>query len=89
MAKKKGSQKTGGRVAGTPNKITANVREVVLNTFNTLQEDPENNLTAFAIKQPVEFYRIAAKLIPTDIKADVRHTGKVILEIKRGQRSND
>lgn len=82
-------KKTGGRSVGTPNKISGTVKERVLAVFNDLQQDPDHNLLAFAKKEPTEFYRLSAKLIPTDIKADVKHTGKVILEIKRGQRSND
>lgn len=87
--KKKGDPKTGGRVAGTPNKLTKTVRETVLAVFNDLQEKPGVRLLDWAQDEPTEFYRIAAKLIPTDIKADVKHTGKVILHIKRGQRDND
>lgn len=62
-----------GRPPGTQNKLTKTVKETVLAVFNDLQDDPKNNLTAFAVKYPRDFYNIAAKLIPTDIKADVNH----------------
>lgn len=74
------SEHKGGRPPGTPNKLTKTVKEVVLATFNTLQESEEHNLVAFAEKNPKEFYQIAAKLIPTEINAKV---GKMTLEIVR------
>jgi len=74
MSKKKGSPKTGGRKAGTPNKITKSVRETFQSVFEELQQDPEANLLEFAKKQPVEFYRLSTKLIPTDIKAELGGT---------------
>lgn len=72
-----------------PGKLTKTVKETVLAVFTELQGEEKHNLKAFAEKYPRDFYQIAAKLIPTDIKADVKHTGKVILQIKRGQRNND
>lgn len=60
-----------GRPKGIPNKLSRTVRETVLEVFNKLQDDPANNLEAFAINEPVEFYRIAAKLIPTEVNAKV------------------
>ncbi len=60
-----------GRPAGTPNKITKTVKETVHAVFLELQGDPKHNLKAFAEKYPRDFYQIAAKLIPTDIKADL------------------
>lgn len=59
-----------GRPVG-PNKLTKTVKETVLNVFNQLQEDSENSLLQFAKKHPRDFYAIAAKLIPTDIRADI------------------
>ena len=61
----------GGRPAGIPNKLTTTVKETVLAVFNELQEDPEVKLSAWAKKEPTEFYRIAAKLIPTEVNAKV------------------
>lgn len=60
-----------GKPPGTLNKLTRTVKETVLAVFNDLQEDPQANLTAWAKKEPTEFYKIAAKLIPTDIKATI------------------
>lgn len=81
MAKPKGSTKIGGRIKGTPNKITRQVRELVLEVFNTIQDHPTANLQSFAEANPKDFYAIASKLIPTDVNAKVNATEiKVIRE---------
>ena len=64
-----------GKPAGVQNKLTRTVKETVLAVFNELQEDPKNDLKAFATKYPRDFYNIAAKLIPTEI------TGKLVTTI--------
>lgn len=66
-----GHEKMGGRQKGSVNKTTRTVKEVVLMVFNELQEDENHDLMSFAIKNPVEFYKIAAKLIPTEVKGSV------------------
>jgi hypothetical protein len=68
MAFEKGQ---GGRPPGSTNLLTRTVKETVLSVFNELQTDPKHNLKAFAKSNPKDFYIIAAKLIPTDIAADV------------------
>lgn len=60
-----------GRPVGAKDKLTKTVKETVLAVFNDLQDDPKNNLTAFAVKYPRDFYNIAAKLIPMDLKATI------------------
>jgi len=62
-----------GKPKGTPNKLTRTVKETVLAVFNELQDDPKHNLLAFAQKYPRDFYPIAAKLIPTELKATVEN----------------
>ena len=74
-----GKEKTGGRVAGVPNKLTKTVKETVLEVFNKLQESKEHNIEAFAQKYPRDFYNIAAKLIPTEIQAKVANVGNKYL----------
>ena len=71
MPFKKGQAKTGGKKKGTPNKLTRTVKETVLAVFDDLQADPKANLLAWGKSNPTEFYKIAAKLIPTEIKGDV------------------
>lgn len=80
---KKGNK---GKPKGAQNKINRTVKETVLAAFNNLQEDPKNNITAFAKAYPRDFYQIAAKLIPTEIKGNVKQTNKVLLQIVRNSK---
>ena len=69
MAFKKGKEKTGGRKEGCVNKLTKTVKELILDAFNELQKDKGANLLSWAKKNPTEFYKIASKLIPSEINA--------------------
>jgi hypothetical protein len=74
MPLKKGAKKhpASGRKRGTVNKFTGTVKEHVLQVFRELQEDEaEASLKVWAEKQPGEFYKIAAKLIPTEVNATI------------------
>lgn len=68
----KGHQKIGGRQPGSQNKTTSTVKEVVLAVFQELQGDAKNNLKTWAKKEPTEFYKLAAKLIPTEVTGSVK-----------------
>lgn len=61
----KGHAKRGGRKKGTPNKITKAFREAVLTVFGDL--GGEAHLLKWAKDNPTEFYKIAARLIPTEL----------------------
>ena len=76
MGKEDGYFKAGnsGRPKGSTNKLTRTVKETVLEVFNLLQDDPKHDLLAFAKKHPRDFYAISAKLIPTEMKAQVETT---------------
>lgn len=63
-----------GRQPGSPNKLTRTVKEVVLAAFNELQQDPHANLLEWGRKNPKDFYPIAAKLIPSEVTAQVTAT---------------
>jgi hypothetical protein len=67
----KPGERRGGREAGTPNKITTSIKEAVLETFLNL--GGVSHMTSWAKETPTDFYRIAAKLIPQQISADVKH----------------
>lgn len=73
MAFKEGGEKplNSGRKKGVQNKVTRTVKETVLAVFNDLQSDPKSNLLDWAKKNPSYFYTIAAKLIPTEVSAQV------------------
>ena len=69
-----GHKKVGGKVKGTPNHLTTQMRtvkETVLSAFQELQSDPVHNIVNFAKVYPKDFYNIAAKLIPTEIIGEI------------------
>jgi hypothetical protein len=61
--------KTGGRVKGTPNKFTQDVREVVRAAFDKL--GGEKYLVKVGRKSPAVFMTAFNKLIPTAIEGSV------------------
>lgn len=63
----KGKKTGGGSRLGKPNKVTATVREAFEKAFTLLQDDDQANLGSWARSNPTEFYKLAAKLIPTDV----------------------
>ena len=82
MAKfEKGTPKKGGRQKGSVNKITRSIKEMVITVANQLQDDPKANLLAVAKANPIEFYKIASRLIPTELNAKI--TQKVIKVVRK------
>lgn len=55
-----------------PGKLNRTVKETVLAVFNELQSDPKVKLSAWAKNEPTEFYKIAAKLIPTEVTGTLK-----------------
>lgn len=72
--KPKGLPKTGGRAKGSQNKFTRTVKDTFSEVFNDLQDDPHSNLFSWGRENPTEFYKLASKLIPTEITAQVATT---------------
>jgi hypothetical protein len=79
--------KTGGRKAGTPNKLTRTVKEAFEEAFNTLQEQPGVKLGEWGKANPTEFYKLAARLIPAEINAKVSTQETALDLLERGTRS--
>lgn len=67
-----------GRPKGVPNKITSTVREAFERAFEALQSNDKAKLEVWARGNPTEFYKLAAKMIPSDINANVKATLQVI-----------
>lgn len=78
MAAPKGHPGWGGRPKGTPNKVTASIRETFSNVFNALQNDEKANLTSWGKDNTTEFYKLASKLIPLDVAVQGGLTLQVI-----------
>ena len=62
----KGMAKLGGRQKGTPNQLTGAFREAVLIAYENI--GGHEAFSKWAAENQTEFYRIAARLIPTEIK---------------------
>lgn len=73
MAFKKGNikPKMSGRKPGSLNKTTRTVKETVLAVFNDLENDPKKGLLKWAKDNETEFYKIASKLIPNEVNANL------------------
>ena len=69
MAKPKGLPKTGGRRTGTPNKHTRAFREAVQAVYHDIGGD--SGFAEWARENRTDFYKIAARLIPQEL----RHAG--------------
>lgn len=67
-----------GRPKGVPNKLTRTVRDAFEQAFELLQEDDQAKLSEWAKRNTTEFYKLASKLIPTEINADVKGTLLVV-----------
>jgi hypothetical protein len=67
-----------GKPKGATNKMTKSVKEAFEIAFNELQGDSEANLANWAKENTTEFYKLAAKLIPTSVNADLTTKGEQI-----------
>lgn len=71
MAFQKGqSGNPAGRKPGAQNKLTLTVKQGFEIAFEQLQKG-DNALERWAEKNPTEFYRLASKLIPSQINAEL------------------
>ena len=58
-------KKTGGRRPGSPNKTTRVFREAVLGAFEDM--GGQSALLKWGQENPTEFFKICARLIPTEV----------------------
>jgi hypothetical protein len=68
-------KKFGGRVAGTPNKLSATVKDNVISVFNDI--GGTEHMKTWAMDNPNQFYNIYAKLLPIDITGELDHNLKI------------
>ena len=64
-------KKTGGRIKGVPNKMTASVKDAFQAAYKSIGGDKA--LAQWAMDNPTHFYQLYAKLIPQDINKTVEH----------------
>lgn len=60
-----------GKPKGATNKTTRLVKDVFAQVFSDLQDDPTVKLSEWAKTEPTEFYKLASKLIPTQVNANI------------------
>lgn len=71
--------KTGGRAKGTPNRITAKFKEAVQNVYGDIGGDAA--FAEWAKDNQTEFYKIAARLIPQEMRKGEDEDQRVIINI--------
>ena len=60
-------KKYGGRIAGTPNKLTSHAKDVLMEVFRELGDVPE--MVAWAKDNKTSFYKLWARLLPHEVNA--------------------
>lgn len=69
--KKPGSPKTGGRQKGTPNKINADLKAMILGALD--KAGGQKYLQAQAEKNPNAFLTLVGKVLPMTVAGDPEH----------------
>ncbi len=69
--------KTGGRKKGSPNKVTRELREAVLNTFEMV--GGEEYLANVARNDPRTFCALLGRVLPTQVQAQVSPDGDELI----------
>ena len=72
--RKKGTAKTGGRKRGTPNVVTAEVKDAILKAFTTV--GGEKYLVKVAKEDVRTFCTLLGKVLPTQLEGDLGLTLK-------------
>ncbi len=76
MAPPKGSPKSGGRVKGTPNKITASLKEAIMLAAEQTGRDGkgQDGVTGYcqylAVSEPKAFAQLIGKVLPMQVAGD-------------------
>lgn len=65
----KGLPRTGGRKAGTPNKLTRTIKEAIEDAFEEV--GAAKYLAQMAKEQPAAFLTLLGKVLPTQVNAKV------------------
>lgn len=73
-------KKTGGRVAGTPNKLSGTAKDNIAAVFNRLGGTAA--MAKWAEENPNQFYQIYAKLIPVQVSGDADNPVQSVTTIK-------
>lgn len=81
----KGTPKTGGRVKGTPNKVNAELKDMILGALNKADEGGgEQYLIKQAKDNPTAFLSLVGKVLPMTVAGDQDNPLKTVVEISWG-----
>ena len=69
MAKAKGAEKTGGRKKGVPNKITADLKGMILSALDDV--GGQKYLVEQAKENPTAFLTLVGKALPKEVHVDL------------------
>jgi hypothetical protein len=92
MPFEKGHKLGKGRPKGSENELTKQmktVKETLIAVFNKRQENPKTSLEAFADEFPREFHAMVAKVIPTEVNAQITSDGIANLVISPASNRKD
>lgn len=93
MAFQKGNTKKGGRQKGTPNKTTAQIKDMITELVGNQMEKWPVVINKMMKDDPVEAMKITGRLIDyvlpkqtkIDLEGELKHkVEKIVIEIKRG-----
>jgi hypothetical protein len=68
MGKPKGSPKTGGRIAGTPNKLTGDIKGMILGALQDV--GGREYLAQQALENPASFMTLVGRVMPLQLTGD-------------------
>ena len=69
MGRPKGTPRTGGRVKGTPNKLTRTIKEAIEASFDKV--GGADYLAKMAYEQPSAYMSLLGKVLPTQIEGSM------------------
>ena len=75
--RKPGTPKTGGRIKGTPNKVTGQLKDMILGALDTA--GGLDYLVTQARENPNAFLTLVGKVLPLQVNAD--HTGEIVARV--------
>lgn len=75
----KPGERRGGRQKGTPNKVSKTVKENFIHAFDSI--GGAEKMSDWAEENQTEFYRLYARLVPTELNATLDATVKTHEEL--------
>ncbi len=75
-----GHKKVGGRVKGTPNKLTGEIRTIAEEALSQL--GGVDYLVGVGREKPAVFLGLVAKLIPSEVRASIERDSIPLVEIR-------